>query len=325
MEYRNVGKTGLKISEISLGAWLTYGGSVAKNQSKLCVTKAIECGINFIDIADVYARGEAEKVVGKIISEENYRRSDLVISSKVFWPMSDDINDRGLSRKHISESIEKSLDRLETNYLDIYFCHRYDRYTPLEETIRAMSDLVDQGLVHYWGTSVWPAVQLERAVWMAKELGCHPPVIEQPRYNMLDRFIERDVMETCKRNGLGIVCWSPLAQGILTGKYNQGKPEGSRGATTKWLDRELTPENIEKVKKLQTLAEESDITVSQLALAWILRRDEMSAAIIGATKPEQVVSNVKAADVSLSKETLQSIEEILNNKPKTHPIYNPPW
>jgi voltage-dependent potassium channel beta subunit len=325
MKYRNVGKTGLKISEISLGAWLTYGGSVEKNQSKLCVTKAIESGINFIDIADVYARGEAEKVVGEIISEENYKRSDLVISSKVFWPMSDDINDRGLSRKHISESIEKSLDRLETNYLDIYFCHRYDRYTPLEETIRAMSDLVDQGLIHYWGTSVWPAVQLERVVWMAKELGCHPPVIEQPRYNMLDRFIERDVIETCQRNGMGIVCWSPLAQGILTGKYNQGKPEGSRGATTKWLDRELMPENIEKVKKIQLLAEEIDITVSQLALAWILRRDEMSAAITGATKSEQVESNVKASDINLSKETLQSIEEILNNKPKTHPIYNPPW
>ncbi|MFX0084115.1 MAG: aldo/keto reductase family protein [Candidatus Hodarchaeota archaeon] len=325
MKYRNIGKTGLKISEISLGAWLTYGGSVTKNQSELCVTKAIERGINFIDIADVYARGEAEKVIGEIISEGEYERSDLVISSKVFWPMSDNINDRGLSRKHISESIEKSLDRLEIDYLDIYFCHRYDRYTPLEETIRTMSDLIDQGLVHYWGTSVWPAVQLERVVWMAKELGCHPPVVEQPRYNMLDRFIERDVLETCHRNGMGVVCFSPLAQGILTGKYNQGKPEGSRGATTKWLDRELTPENIEKVRKLQQIAEESEITVSQLALAWILRRDELSAAITGATKPEHVESNVKAVDVNLSKAILQSIEDILNNKPKTHPIYHPPW
>ena len=239
--------------------------------------------------------------------------------------MSDDINDRGLSRKHISESIEKTLDRLGTDYLDIYFCHRFDRYTPLEETIRAMSDLIDQGLIHYWGTSVWPAVQLERAVWMAKDLGYHPPKVEQPRYNMLDRYIEREIMETCQRNGIGIVCFSPLAQGILTGKYNAGKPIGSRAATTNWLDRELTSKNIEKVKKLQNIAENNNITVSQLSLAWILRREEMSSAITGATKPSHVESNVKASEIVLNSETFEKIEIILNNTPSAHPIYNPPW
>lgn len=325
MDYRKVGKTGLKISEISLGAWLTYGGSVEKNQSKACITKAIELGVNFIDIADIYARGKAERVIGEILKEENYNRQDLVISSKVFWPMSNEINDRGLSRKHIRESIENSLDRLQTDYLDIYFCHRFDRNTPLEETVRTMSELVTQGYVHYWGTSVWTAVQLERAVGIAKVLGLHPPLVEQPRYNMLDRIIELDIMETCQHNGIGIVCWSPLAQGLLTGKYNEEIPAGSRGATTTWLERDLTPKNIAKVKRLQNIAETLEITINQLAIAWILRREEISCAITGATKPEHVESNVKAAGIMLSTSVLQEIEEILNNKPQIHPAYKPPW
>ncbi len=325
MEYRKVGNTGLKMSEISLGAWLTYGGSEDKESSRKCITKAIDLGINFIDIADVYAGGNAEKVVGEIIIEENYDRKDLVISSKVFWPMSKGVNDRGLSRKHIMESIDRTLDRLQLDYLDIYFCHRFDRHTPLEETIRAMSDLVDQGIIHYWGTSVWPAVQLERAFWMAKELGCHPPVVEQPRYNMLDRFIEREIMETCQRNGMGIVCWSPLAQGILTGKYNEGKPEGSRATTTKWLDRELTAINIEKVKNLQAVAKDINLSVSQLCLAWILHREEISSAITGATKEMHVETNVQASGIKLDNDILARIENILDNPVRTHPIYKPPW
>ena len=325
MDYRKVGKTGLKISEISLGAWLTYGGSVEKNQSKACITKALELGINFIDIADVYARGKAEKVVGEILKEQNYNRQDLVISSKVFWPMSEGINDRGLSRKHIRESIENSLDRLQTDYLDIYFCHRFDQTTPLEETVRTLSELVEQGYVHYWGTSVWSAAQLERAVGIAKALGLHPPLIEQPRYNMLDRFIELDIIETCHFNGMGIVCWSPLAQGILTGKYNEGVPEDSRGATTTWLRRDLTSDNIAKVKNLQIIADALDITMSQLALAWILRREEISCSITGATKPDHVESNVRASQIKLSNDTLQQIEEILDNKPQIHSLYKSPW
>jgi len=324
MKYRNVGKTGLKISDISLGAWLTYGGTTEDEASKACITKAIELGVNFIDIADVYARGKAETVVGKVITD--YDRKDLVISSKVFWPMSDGVNDRGLSRKHIMESIDRSLDRIGTDYLDIYFAHRFDRHTPLEETIRAMSDLVDQGLVHYWGTSVWSALNLERAVWMAKDLGLHAPVVEQPRYNMLDRYIELDVMETTKRNGMGIVCWSPLAQGVLTGKYNDGViPEGSRATTSKFIERDLTVENFTKVKQLQEIATSKDITVSQLALAWILRREEISCAITGATLPNHVISNVEASEISLDINTLEEIEKILNNKPQGHPVYQAPW
>lgn len=324
MKYRNVGKTGLKISEISLGSWLTLGGSLDKESSKLCVTKSIELGINFIDIADVYAHGKAEKVIGDILKEENFNRQDLVISSKVFWPMSDNINDRGLSRKHIRESIDNTLDRLQTDYLDIYFCHRFDPHTPLEETIKVMSELVEQGYIHYWGTSVWPAVQLERAVGIAKNLGLHPPLVEQPQYNMLDRFIELNVMETCKRNGIGIVCFSPLAQGILTGKYNEGVPERSRGATRSWLRRELTFKNIEKLKKLQKIAVSLEVEMGQLALAWILRREEISGVIIGATKLEHIESNVKASEIRLEEDILAIIEEILNNKPKTHPLYESP-
>lgn len=327
MKYRNVGKTGLKISEISLGSWLTYGGSEDKESSRKCITKAIDLGVNFIDIADVYSGGKAEKIIGKIIKEENYNRKDLVISSKVFWPMSDNVNDRGLSRKHIMESIEGSLERLELDSLDIYFCHRFDRYTPLEETILAMSDLVDQGLIHYWGTSVWPAVQLERAYWIARELGCYPPVVEQPQYNMLNRYIElpHGVMETCKRNGMGIVPFSPLMQGILTGKYNEGVPEDSRGATTDWLKWDLTPQNIEKVKKLQPIANGLNISMAQLALAWILRRDEISCVITGATKSEHIESNVKASEIELDEDILERIEGVLGNKPDIHGIYHPPW
>ncbi|MHA2295400.1 MAG: aldo/keto reductase family protein [Candidatus Hodarchaeales archaeon] len=325
MKYRNMGKTGLKISEVSLGAWLTYGGSVDDNTASTCVTAAIESGVNFIDIADIYARGKAEEVIGDIISDENYDRKDLVISSKVFWPMSKNINDKGLSRKHIMESIEVSLERLGTDYLDIYFCHRYDRYTPLEETVEAMSDLVDSGLVHYWGTSVWSAVQLERATWVAKDMGSHPPRVEQPRYNMLDRFIERDVLEVCRHHGIGLVIWSPLAQGLLTGKYADGIPEGSRAATTDWLKREMTPENIEKVRNLTGLAKEKGMSMNQMALAWILRLPEISSVITGATKPDHVNSNIKASEVILDEVTLEKIGEILGNKPKRHPIYNPPW
>ncbi|MHA2175106.1 MAG: aldo/keto reductase family protein [Candidatus Hodarchaeales archaeon] len=321
MKYRNVGGTGLKISEISLGAWLTYGGTVNDEGTQACVTKAIDLGVNFIDLADVYARGKAEESLNKVI--QNYDRKDLVISSKVFWPMSDGINDRGLSRKHIMESIEGTLTRLGTDYLDIYFAHRFDYYTPLEETIRAMSNLVDQGLIHYWGTSVWPAVQLERAVWMAKDMGLHPPVVEQPRYNMLDRFIERDVMETCKRNGMGIVVWSPLAQGVLTGKYNEGVPPGSRATTSNFIKHDLIEENFAKVRKLDEIAKTIDVSVSQLALAWVLRRDEISCAITGATSEEHVITNIAASGIDLSTQTLEEIEEILANKPRTHPVYNP--
>ena len=323
MKYRQLGNTGTMISEISLGAWLTYGGSVDKEVTKACILSAIECGVNFIDIADVYSGGKAEQVIGEILREEMIERKKLIISSKVFFPTSDDPNDRGLGRKHIFESIGTTLDRLNLDYLDIYFCHRFDYRTPLEETILAMTDLIRAGRIHYWGTSVWPAAKLERAVGLARYLNAYPPKVEQPRYSMLDRYIELEVLDTCADNGIGIVCWSPLAQGILTGKYCKGVPDGSRGATTQWMQGELNEENIEKVRKLEDIAKSINIPVGRLALAWILRRPEITCPITGASKPEHIRENVKASDVKLDKSTLARIEAILENKPEIHGPYKP--
>jgi voltage-dependent potassium channel beta subunit len=299
----------MKVSSVSLGAWLTYGGSVENKVASDCLHAAIEQGINFIDVADAYAKGEAETVVGNVIKA--YKRSDLVISTKLYWPMSDNVNDAGLSRKHIMESIDKSLKRLGTDYVDMYFCHRYDPLTPVEEVVRAMDDLVHAGKVLYWGTSVWSAAQLESAVGTARQYNCYRPQVEQPRYNMLDRHIEPDIVPACAKHGIGLVVWSPLAQGVLTGKYNNGVPEGARGATSDWVKGDLAPEKIEKTKKLTAIAGELGITMSQLALAWCLRLPEISSVITGATRPEQVLANVKAAEVKLSAEVLAQIEGIL--------------
>lgn len=313
MHYRRVGKTGLKISEIALGAWLTYGGSVEAKQAESIIKSTLDMGVNFLDLADIYSHGKAEEVVGQAI--RSVRRSDLVISSKVFWPMSDNVNDRSLSRKHIIESIEKSLRSIGTDYLDIYFCHRFDPETEVEETLRAMDDLVRQGKILYWGTSVWSAAQIEQAVSDARFWRAYAPVVEQPRYNMLDRHIELEIMPTCLRHGMGLTVFSPLAQGLLTGKYSDGAPPDSRGATTPWLSNDLTPENIEKTKQLAKIADSMNTTLSQLALAWVLRRPEISCAIIGATSVEHVKQNVKAVDVELSGETLGEVERILDNDP----------
>ena len=315
MKYRKVGKYGIKVSEISLGAWLTYGNSVDASRTSEIVRAAIDAGINFIDLADIYAKGEAERVVGQAI--EGLTRSNLVISSKLYWPMSENVNDRGLSRKHIMESVEASLKRIGTDYLDFYFCHRFDKETEVEETVRAMSDLVSQGKVLYWGTSVWEADQIERAVGDAKALGGYLPVIEQPRYNMLDRHIEDAIMPTCARYGIGLVVWSPLAQGILTGKYNDGAPKGTRGADTMWLAGHLNDVNLNKARQLTHLAKEAGITPGHMALAWILRRPEISSAIVGATTVSQLQENIAASDVTLSDDTLAEISAILGEPPSS--------
>ncbi len=309
MEYRNMGRTGLKLSEISLGGWLTFGGAVDDDTAFHILDVAVAHGINFIDLADVYARGNAERVFGRWL--QGKKRSDFVISSKVYWPMSDNVNDRGLSRKHIMESVEKSLQRLGTDYLDIYFCHRYDEETPLEEVVRAMTDLVKQGKILYWGTSVWEADQIKSAVDIAKEWLGYQPFVEQPRYNMLDRHIEDAIMPMCAEKGLGIVVWSPLAQGVLTTKYLNGIPEGSRATYSEWIKQDLTEANIERVKKLATIAADLGLTIPQLALAWILRRPEISSVITGASRPEQVIENVQASGVKLSDDVLAEIETIL--------------
>ena len=304
-----MGHTGLKISEISLGAWLTYGGTVEQKTSEKIVQRAVELGVNFIDIADIYAKGSAETAVGKAIAP--FKRSDLVISSKLFWPMTENVNDRGLSRKHIMESIRGTLKRIGTDYLDIYFCHRFDPETPVEETARAMEDLVRAGDILYWGTSVWEADQIDDAVSSAVHWRGYPPSVEQPRYNMLDRHIEREIIPACDRHGMGLTVWSPLAQGLLTGKYSGGIPKDSRGANTRWMERDLTEENIAKVKKLGELAGDLGITIVQLAIAWILRLPQISCAIVGATSVEQLEQNLSACGVTLDEETLTKIEKII--------------
>ncbi len=313
MNYRRMGNTGLRVSEIALGAWLTYGGSVAAKQAEKIVKTAIDHGVNFIDIADIYTKGKAEQVVGRAI--KSVPRSDLVISSKVFWPMSDNVNDRGLSRKHIMESVEKTLSRIGIDYLDIYFCHRFDPDTETEETVRAMEDLIRQGKILYWGTSVWSAAQIERAVSDADRWGAYLPTVEQPRYNMLDRHIEEDIMATCREHGIGLTVWSPLAQGILTGKYNDGTPEGSRGGSTAWLKADLNEPNLIKVRKLTEMANSLDVTVGQLALSWVLRRPEITCAIVGATNVKQLEENLKGSSLALEEDELEKIESILDNDP----------
>lgn len=319
-----MGKTGLKLSEIGLGSWLTYGGSVERDQSKKCIEFAIENGVNYIDTADVYSEGEAERVIGEFLAEETVNRKDLVIASKVFWPTGDGSNDRGLSRKHVMESIEGTLERLNLDYIDIYFCHRYDVNTPLVETIGALDDIVKSGRIHYWGTSVWTAAKLERAVAVAKSMKANLPRVEQPQYNILSRYIETEVLETAAHLGMGVVPFSPLAQGILTGKYNDEIPKGSRGDTTDWLQWDLNELNLEKVRQLVPIAEKIGISMANLSLAWILRRKEITSVIMGASKPEYVLENVKATNIELSEENLEQIEKTLGNKPGLPGIYQPP-
>ncbi len=311
MEYRRLGQSGMKVSAISIGAWLTFGNTVDSGKTHRILDAAIDEGINFVDVADVYAIGKAEEVVGSWLKGRD--RTKLVVSSKVFWPMSDDVNDRGLSRKHIMESVEKSLRRLNTDYLDIYFCHRYDPETPLEETVRAMDDLVRQGKILYWGTSVWESHQLENAVGLANQWNLYKPQVEQPRYNLLDRHIETSIMETASRNGMGIVVWSPLAQGMLTGKYNDGIPEGSRASISGWLEEFMTPEYLAKVKQLADLAAELNLSLAELSLAWVLSHREISSAITGATSVDHVTSNVKAVKAipKITDEVNQEIARIL--------------
>ena len=323
MKYRRLGKNGMRISEVSLGAWITYGGTVDNKDAWKILERALELGVNFIDNADVYAAGKAEEVVGEYFSSETHERKNYVLSSKVFWPMSDQVNDSGLSRKHIMDSIDGTLKRYQQDYIDIYYCHRFDWKTPLRETIEAMDDLIKDGKIRYWGTSVWSAANLERAVGIANEIGASLPAVEQPRYNMLDRHIELEIMETTSYHGMGITPWSPLQYGILTGKYNDGKPEGSRLQLNDRFDDSLNEESLSKVRDLTKMAGEMEITMAQLALAWILRRPEISSVITGATKIEQIESNVMASEINLSKDDLEEIDEILQNKPEFHGPYKP--
>jgi len=312
MEYRNLGRSGLKVSEVALGGWETYGRSVNDEQMvRDIVRKAYEEGVNFFDQADVYARGKSEEMMGAALRE--LPRHTLVISSKVFWPMSDDVNDRGLSRKHVLESIDKSLKRLGTDYLDIYFAHRYDESVPMDEIVMAFDQVVRSGRAMYWGTSMWPAARIAEAVEFAKAHGLHTPVTEQPEYSMLRRDrVEGEILPYTERAGVGLVVWSPLAMGLLTGKYDQGQPEGARLTENEnWGKNFLTEENVQKVRDLRPIADELGITRAQLALAWILRQKGVSSVITGATRVSQIEDTVRAAGVKLEEDVLQRIEEIL--------------
>ena len=317
MVYRRLGSSGMKVSAISIGAWLTYGSdSVELDTAKACLRASIENGINFIDVADIYARGEAEKVVGQVIKD--YDRTKLVISTKAFWPMSDDINDRGLSRKHIIESVEKSLKRFDMEYVDIFFCHRYDENTLTDETVRAIDDLIRQGKILYWGTSMWEAHQIQEAIDSADEYQAYRPVVEQPLYNMLDRHqVEGDVEEKLADHAMGMVVWSPLAGGVLTGKYNEGIPEGSRGSQygTGWLSDNFADDRLSKARQLTAVAQEYGYELSALALAWAMHHPGVDSVITGATKVSHVESNLKALDVTLSSDLEKKIEDILQNRP----------
>lgn len=316
MQYRHLGRAGVRVSTISLGSWLTYGNAVEEEVAVNCIQKAYEAGVNFFDTANVYNRGSAERTVGRALSA--FPRESYVLATKVYFPMGEGPNDRGLSRKHIVEQCNASLRRLNVDYIDLYQCHRYDPETPVEEVLRALDDLVTQGKVLYTGVSEWAAYQISDAAHTARELNLDKIVSNQPVYNMLTRYIEREVIPVCEREGIGQVVFSPLAQGVLTGKYQPGQQpqQGTRAANSQlnmFMADLMSDKTLTAVQNLQKLAQQGGYTLSQLALAWVLRQPNVSSAIIGASRPEQVEENVKASEITLSQDMLQHIDEILND------------
>ncbi len=314
MQYRQLGKWGLRLSTVGLGSYLTIGMHVDDEESKRCVDKALELGINWFDTANAYNHGRAEEVLGVCLAD--YPRDSFVLTTKVWAPMGEGPNDRGLSAKHVREQCQASLRRLKMDYIDLYLCHRPDPDTPLEETIRVMDDLARQGKIIYWGVSEWPAGLIAEAVGLAREMGCRPPVANEPRYNLLYRYPEVEVFPTCLRLGLGNVVFSPLAHGVLTGKYTPGHPPppGTRAASETqnavlkkmyWSDDILT-----RAQKVAGLAKEMDVTPAQLALAWCLRQPALTSTIIGASRASQIEENVKAAEIAIPDETARKLDEL---------------
>lgn len=301
MEYRKVGKWGLKISEVSLGTWLTFGNQLDLKSTREVVRYAVSNGINFIDTAEAYANGIAESMLGMILKE--YRREDLVISTKIFWG-GDGPNDKGLSRKHLLEGTWYSLKRLQLDYVDILYCHRPDPEVPMEEVVWTMDQIVRSGLAFYWGTSEWSAEEIERAHQVAKELNCIPPVVEQPQYNLIfkDR-VEKEYAPLYEKYGMGLTTWSPLASGVLTGKYLEGIPQGSRLDRWPWLKQVMEERGIfgeettNKIKRLKQIADDLGVTMSQLSIAWCLKNPHVSSVILGVSSLEQLKENIKAVEV----------------------------
>ncbi|WP_404348930.1 aldo/keto reductase family protein [Phycicoccus jejuensis] len=317
MDFRYLGNSGLKISEITYGNWLTHGSQVENEAATACVRAALDHGISTFDTADVYANTKAESVLGEALKGE--RRESLEIFTKVYWPTGPGgKNDTGLSRKHIMESINGSLQRLQTDYVDLYQAHRYDTETPLEETMQAFADVVRQGKALYIGVSEWTADQIRAGHALAKDLGIQL-ISSQPQYSMLWRVIEPEVVPACEELGIGQIVWSPIAQGVLTGKYKPGEapPAGSRATDDKggadMIKRFMDDELLTRVQKLQPIADEAGLTMAQLAIAWVLQNDNVSAALVGASRPEQVESNVKAAGVTLEPSAMQAIDDALGD------------
>lgn len=316
MEYRRMGKAGIRLSALSLGAWVTYGGQVGETVARECMAAAYDAGVNFFDNAEGYAAGQAEIVMGNVIKQLGWRRENIVVSTKIFWGGSGP-NDTGLSHKHVIEGVNNALKRLQLDYVDLVFCHRPDPNTPIEETVRAMDIVIKQGKAFYWGTSEWSAAEIMRADAVARQYGLTPPAMEQPQYNMFERRrFEVEYAPLYKELGYGTTIWSPLASGLLSGKYNDGIPADSRAALKgyEWLQQGvITPERIEKVRALKPIADELDCTMAQFALAWCLKNPNVSTVITGASRASQVVENMKALEVApkLTDEVMQRIADII--------------
>ena len=332
MEYRFLGKSGLKVSALSFGSWVTFGDQIDEQAAYNCMMEAYDAGVNFFDNAEAYAGGESENMMGYVIKKAGWKRSDLVLSTKIFWG-GDGPNDSGLSYKHIVEGTDAALGRLQTDYVDLIFCHRPDKHTPVEETVWAMNQVIRQGKAFYWGTSEWSADLIREAYHIARRDNLRPPLMEQPQYNMFHRErVEVEYARLYDEIGLGTTIWSPLASGLLSGKYNDGIPEGSRLSLEKydWLRKRLleTDEGkmrLEKVKKLTSVTDDLGISMAELALAWCLKNEQVSTVITGASKPEQVRQNMKAIDhvEKLTDDVMQEIEDILDNKPEGEKNFRP--
>ncbi|MFY9341528.1 MAG: aldo/keto reductase family protein [Planctomycetota bacterium] len=313
MQYRRLGASGLRVSVVGLGSWLTVGNSVAASDTQRLVAHAFERGVNLFDTADVYQRGEAERLLGAAV--HGLGRHRLVLATKCFFPMSDDANDRGLSRKHVHESLHNSLRRLQTDYVDLFQCHRFDPDVPLRETAMAMHDLIVAGKALYWGVSQWPAERIAEVVELCAREGLHRPISNQPPYNLFDRGIEADVVPTCVRHGLGQLAYSPLAQGVLTGKYPPGAPPpaGSRGSdprSNQFVGRFLTEDHLRRAQQLTALAGAAGFTATQVALAFLLRNANVGAVLVGARTPAQLDGSLAAVDVPLSAELVGNLERV---------------
>lgn len=329
MEYRHLGKSGLKVSALSFGSWVTFGNQMNIDKAYACMKAAYDAGVNFFDNAEVYANGQSEEIMGKVIQKAGWKRSDLVLSTKIFWG-GEGPNDRGLSRKHIIEGTEAALKRMQVDYVDLLFCHRPDPDTPIEETVRAMNTLIQQGKAFYWGTSEWSAQQIQTAIQIAQREHLIGPTMEQPQYNMFHRDrVEAEYAQLYRDEGLGTTIWSPLASGLLTGKYNQGIPKDSRMNLEgyEWLRKSLESEagqqKIEKVKALSHVAREVGVPMARFALAWCLKNPQVSTVITGASHQDQVTENMKAlSDVQLlDAAVMERVEEILQNKPDIMPRF----